>query len=99
MQYIKPNIFGSKNILNNIVGSNMFTPNVGTLKVYPTWVYRLAIDALGKAMTYRMEDVQLVVYCWRGGGEGGNNLSTTKIKVQKIQRGQKAPYNGSTIIP
>jgi hypothetical protein len=51
MQYMKPNIFGSKNILNSIVGSNIFTPNVGTLKVYPTWVYRLAIDVLGKTMT------------------------------------------------
>jgi len=65
MQYMKPNIFGSKNILNSIVGSNIFTPNVGTLKVYPTWVYRLAIDVLGKTMTYRMEDVQLVVHHWR----------------------------------
>jgi hypothetical protein len=33
------------------------------------------------------------------GGEGGNNPITTLIKVQKVQRGQKAPPNGIAILP
>ncbi len=32
-------------------------------------------------------------------GEGGNSPITTLIKVQKVQRGQKAPHNGSAILP
>jgi hypothetical protein len=33
------------------------------------------------------------------GGEGGNNCITTLMKVQKVQRGQKTPHNGSAILP
>ncbi len=32
-------------------------------------------------------------------GERGNSPITTLIKVQKIQRGQKAPHNGNAIFP
>jgi hypothetical protein len=32
-------------------------------------------------------------------GEGGNNPITTLVKIQKVQRGQKAPHNGNTILP
>jgi hypothetical protein len=32
-------------------------------------------------------------------GKGGNSLITALIKVQKIQRGQEAPHNGSAILP
>jgi hypothetical protein len=37
--------------------------------------------------------------CVVEGGEGGNNPITTLIKVQKIQKGQKVPYNGNAILP
>jgi len=32
-------------------------------------------------------------------GKGGINPITTLIKIQKVLRGQKAPYNGNTILP
>jgi hypothetical protein len=32
-------------------------------------------------------------------GEGGNSPITTLIKIQKVQRGQKVPHNGNTILP
>jgi hypothetical protein len=31
--------------------------------------------------------------------EGGNSPITTLIKIQKVQRGQKAPHNGNVILP
>jgi hypothetical protein len=43
-----------------------------------------------------------VLIPWPGierGGEGGNRPITTLIKVQKVQKGQKAPHNGNAIFP
>jgi hypothetical protein len=65
---------GSKSILNGIMccGAFFLSPHVPhphlppmwiTKKVYPHWVYRLTIVAMGQKTSYQMGEVQPNAWC------------------------------------
>ncbi len=54
----------TKSISNNVMECNVFL-SMGTLeKVYPHWVYWMAIDGMGQNNIYYIGEIQLGAQCW-----------------------------------